>query len=36
MADEFVVTPWRVEGKVDYAKLIEKFGTSHLTQIDTI
>ena len=26
--EEFVVTPWRVEGKVDYGKLIEKFGTS--------
>ncbi|RLG06433.1 MAG: tryptophan--tRNA ligase, partial [Thaumarchaeota archaeon] len=26
--EEFIVTPWRVEGRVDYNKLIEKFGTS--------
>jgi len=26
--EEFIVTPWKVEGKVDYEKLIEKFGTS--------
>ena len=25
--DEFIVTPWKVEGKVDYNKLVEKFGT---------
>ncbi len=28
--EEFTVTPWEVSGKVDYDKLIEKFGTSHL------
>ena len=28
MNEEFVVTPWKVEGKIDYGKLIEKFGTS--------
>jgi len=28
MVDEFIVTPWRVEGKIDYARLIEHFGTS--------
>ncbi|OYT44127.1 tryptophan--tRNA ligase [Candidatus Bathyarchaeota archaeon ex4484_40] len=26
--EEFIVTPWKVEGKVDYGKLIERFGTS--------
>ncbi len=29
MAD-FTVTPWEVKGKVDYDKLIEKFGTSRV------
>jgi len=29
--DEFKVTPWDVEGLVDYDKLIEQFGTSPLT-----
>ncbi len=29
--ENFVVTPWEVKGKVDYDKLIEKFGTSRLT-----
>ncbi len=29
--DDFKVTPWDVEGVVDYAKLIEQFGTSPLT-----
>ncbi len=27
---DFVVTPWEVKGKVDYDKLIEKFGTSRI------
>lgn len=27
MAEEFTVTPWEVKGHVDYARLIEKFGT---------
>ena len=31
MDDEFKVTPWDVEGVVDYAKLIKEFGTSPLT-----
>ncbi|MBI5000247.1 MAG: tryptophan--tRNA ligase [Euryarchaeota archaeon] len=32
MADEdFVVTPWEVRGKVDYEKLVEKFGTQRIT-----
>ncbi len=26
--NSFVVTPWLVEGKVDYGKLVEQFGTS--------
>ena len=26
-ADEFIVTPWHVEGDIDYDKLIKKFGT---------
>ncbi len=28
---DFVVTPWKVEGLVDYDKLIKEFGTTHLT-----
>ncbi len=28
---EFEVTPWEVKGKVDYAKLIEQFGTKLIT-----
>ena len=30
--DEFKVTPWEVEGKIDYNKLIAKFGTQPITQ----
>jgi tryptophanyl-tRNA synthetase len=30
--EEMVVTPWKVEGRVDYERLIEKFGTKHVTQ----
>ena len=29
---EFTVTPWSVEGDVDYDKLIERFGTSRISQ----
>lgn len=29
--NNFTVTPWEVEGNVDYNKLIEKFGTSAIT-----
>jgi tryptophanyl-tRNA synthetase len=29
--DEFVVTPWSVEGEVDYDRLVERFGTSKIT-----
>lgn len=27
MPEDFVVTPWEVRGEIDYAKLIERFGT---------
>jgi hypothetical protein len=29
---DFVVTPWKVEGKIDYDRLIEEFGTERITQ----
>ncbi len=29
--DEFKVTPWEVEGEIDYNKLIESFGTQPIT-----
>ena len=29
--EAMVVTPWKVEGRVDYDRLIEKFGTKHIT-----
>lgn len=32
MVEEFKVTPWEVEGVVDYDKLIKHFGTSPLTE----
>ncbi|MDG6907906.1 MAG: tryptophan--tRNA ligase, partial [Nitrososphaerota archaeon] len=28
---EFIVTPWEVEGEIDYDKLVERFGTSKIT-----
>ena len=28
---DFKVTPWEVEGDINYGKLIEKFGTQHIT-----
>jgi len=31
MAAEFTVTPWKVEGDIDYSKLIKDFGTELLT-----
>jgi len=31
MAKDFVVTPWEVEGDIDYDKLIKQFGTKPLT-----
>ncbi len=30
--EEFTVTPWEVEGNIDYEKLIEKFGTSKINE----
>ncbi|MBI5224295.1 tryptophan--tRNA ligase [Candidatus Micrarchaeota archaeon] len=30
MAKDFVVTPWKVEGDIDYNRLIKEFGTEHL------
>ena len=30
-ADDFVVTPWHVEGEIDYDKLIKKFGTEKIS-----
>jgi tryptophanyl-tRNA synthetase len=30
-SDEFIVTPWHVEGDIDYDKLIKKFGTQKIT-----
>jgi tryptophanyl-tRNA synthetase len=30
--DEFVVTPWEVHGKVDYVKLMAKFGTEPIDE----
>ncbi len=30
-SDDFIVTPWHVEGKIDYDKLIKQFGTEKIT-----
>jgi tryptophanyl-tRNA synthetase len=30
-ADDFIVTPWHVEGDIDYDKLIKKFGTERIS-----
>ena len=30
-SDEFVVTPWHVEGEIDYDKLIKQFGTQKIS-----
>ena len=30
-SDEFVVTPWNVEGDIDYEKLIKQFGTQKIS-----
>ena len=30
-ADDFIVTPWHVEGDIDYEKLIKKFGTEKIS-----
>ncbi len=31
MAKEFTVTPWKVEGEIDYERLVKEFGTQHIT-----
>ncbi len=31
-SEESVVTPWKVEGEVDYSKLIKDFGCSPIDQ----
>lgn len=31
-ADDFVVTPWHVEGDIDYDRLVSKFGTERISQ----
>lgn len=30
MAEKFTVTPWKVEGDIDYERLIKDFGTEHI------
>ncbi len=30
-ADDFTVTPWQVEGRIDYDKLVRQFGTERIT-----
>lgn len=30
--DDFIVTPWHVEGEIDYNKLIKKFGTEKISR----
>ena len=30
-ADDFTVTPWHVEGEIDYEKLIKRFGTERIS-----
>lgn len=32
MAENFVVTPWEVSGKIDYNRLVKQFGTTLITQ----
>ncbi|MFH1331840.1 MAG: tryptophan--tRNA ligase [archaeon] len=32
MTKKFTVTPWKVEGEIDYEKLIKEFGTEHITE----
>ncbi len=31
-ANDFVVTPWHVDGDIDYEKLVERFGTEKISQ----
>lgn len=30
--DDFVVTPWHVQGEIDYERLVERFGTEKISQ----
>ena len=30
--DDFIVTPWYVEGEIDYDKLIKQFGTEKISK----
>ena len=30
-ADDFIITPWHVEGDIDYDKLIKRFGTEKIS-----
>ncbi|MEK6853731.1 MAG: tryptophan--tRNA ligase, partial [Nanoarchaeota archaeon] len=32
MPKEFTVTPWKVEGEVDYTKLIKEFGVQEVNE----
>ncbi len=32
MAKDFIVTPWKVEGDIDYERLIKEFGTEHIDE----
>lgn len=32
MAEDMIVNPWEVRGKIDYDKLIKEFGTKHITE----
>ncbi|MFH1442839.1 MAG: tryptophan--tRNA ligase [Candidatus Micrarchaeota archaeon] len=32
MAKEFIVTPWKVEGEIDYERLVKEFGTEHIDE----
>ena len=34
--ENFVVTPWKVSGNVDYGKLIREFGVKHLGKLPDI
>ena len=35
-SDEFVVTPWNVEGDIDYEKLIKQFGTQKISNCSVL
>ena len=31
VSDDFIVTPWHVQGEIDYDKLIKRFGTQKIS-----